>query len=335
MSRFLLKRLLFLFIVLFGMAVLVFVATHLLPADPARVAAGPSAGADEVEKVRARLGLDQPLLVQFGLYLKQLAVFDLGQSIRSNQPVAGEIGSRLPATLELTVAALVIYVLISILLGVLAATGRSKHVDSFVRIFAVGGSSIPPYWLALLLQLVFYYLLDWLPSGGRLPLSLAPPEKITGFYLVDSVLTGNWETLRLTIIHMVLPVTSLVLGHIGLMTRLVRSRMMQEQRQDYVRTARSKGLPESRVIYRHTLKNAINPLITMIGIQTGYMVGGMVLIESIFRWPGLGSYALSAIENTDLPAVAGVALTMSLVFVLVNLAVDILYAVLDPRVRLS
>lgn len=335
MAKFLVKRIASLFIVILGMTLLVFVATNLLPADPARSAAGPSASKEQVEQKRQELGLDKPLPEQYLKSVKNLLTLDMGTSIRNKQPITEEISTRLSATMELTIVSLVIYFLLSILLGSIAALKRGKAADQGIRLFSVGSMAIPPYWMALLLQLLFYYVLRWLPAGGRLPVTMAAPDHATGFYILDSILSGNMETLKTSIIYMIMPVTSLVLGNCGLTTRMMRSQLLEELHQDYVRTARAKGVSEKAVVLKHALKNSISPILTMVGMQAGGMIGGTVLIEKIFRWPGLGSYAVDVIAQLDFPAVTGIAITMSVFFVLINLIVDILYVVIDPRVRLT
>lgn len=335
MAKFLVKRIASLFIVILGMTLLVFVATNLLPADPARSAAGPSASKEQVEQKRQELGLDKPLPEQYLKSVKNLLTLDMGTSIRNKQPITEEISTRLSATMELTIVSLIIYFLLSILLGSIAALKRGKAADQGIRLFSVGSMAIPPYWMALLLQLLFYYVLRWLPAGGRLPVTMAAPDHATGFYILDSILSGNMETLKTSIIYMIMPVTSLVLGNCGLTTRMMRSQLLEELHQDYVRTARAKGASEKAVVLKHALKNSISPILTMVGMQAGGMIGGTVLIEKIFRWPGLGSYAVDVIAQLDFPAVTGIAITMSVFFVLINLIVDILYVVIDPRVRLT
>lgn len=335
MIKFTVKRIISLFFVIIGMTLVVFLAIKFLPADPARAAAGAGATNEEVEQKRIELGLDQPIYVQYFKYMKGIVTLDMGTSLHNKQPVAQEIGMRLCATLELTAVSLVIYFLLSMVLGSLAAFKRNTGLDTGIRVFAVGSMSIPPYWLALLLQFLFYYVLRVLPVGYRLPIGMAAPAKITGFYIMDSLLTGNWETLGASITCMVLPVTSLVLGYCGITTRMMRTQLLQELRKDYIRTARSKGLPEHAVIMRHTIRNSISPILTMVGMQAGSMIGGTVLIEKIFNWPGLGSYAIQVIADLDIVVIAGIALTMSVVFVIINFIIDILYVVIDPRVRLS
>lgn len=334
MGKFLTKRILSLILVIIGMTFVVFLAIRLLPADPARAAAGAGATNAQVELKRIELGLDKPMYVQYFKYIKGLLTFDMGTSLHNKLPISEEISKRLVATLELTFVSLVLYFILSLLLGCLAALKRNTALDSGIRIFAVGSMSIPPYWLALLLQLLLYYKFKLFPVGYRLPIGMAAPTKITGFYIMDSLLTGNWETLGASIRCLVLPASCLVLGYCGITTRMMRTQLLQELRQDYVRTARSKGLPERIVVLRHAIRNSISPILTMVGMQAGGMIGGTVLIEKIFSWPGLGSYAIQVIADLDIVVIAGISLVMSIVFVTINFIIDILYVVIDPRVRL-
>lgn len=334
MLKYTIRRLAMILLVLFGITLIVFFATNLLPVDPARIVAGPAASSEEVEMIRELKGYNQPLYIRYGIYLRDLMRLDMGKSILSNQPVAQEIKRRIAATLELTLAATTIYVIVSLTMGIYCAR-RPGIIDSITRVFCVGSSAIPPYWLALLLQLIFYYYLGVLPSGGRLLASMAAPENITGLYVLDSILTGNWQTLRHSLIHLILPMFSLAMGNIGLTTRIVRAQVIQESNQDYVRTAKAKGLTDDIAVRRHALRNAMNPIISTIGIQTGYMMVGTIMIETIFRWPGIGSYAISAIENLDFPAVSGITIVMAIIFSFINLLVDIIYVMVNPRMRLS
>ena len=329
MVKFLAKRILSLIFVVIGITLVVFIATHCLPADPARAAAGPSASKEQVEEKRVELGLDRPLYVQYLDYMKGLAHFDMGKSYKSRQPVTQEISSRLAATMELTVLSLVVFFIIALLMGSIAALKRNKIIDHVIRFFSVGSMAVPPYWLALLLQYFLFYKAQLLPSGYRLP------DTVTGFYLLDSAIQGDWALFALCAKHLLLPVLSLVIGYCGITTRMMRTQLLQELRQDYIRTARSKGLPEHTVIRRHAMKNAISPILTMLGMQAGGMIGGTVLIEKIFSWPGLGSYALEAIMSMDLLVIAGITTVMAVIFILINLIVDISYVLIDPRVRLS
>lgn len=259
----------------------------------------------------------------------------MGTSYQSKQPVATEISSRLAATMELTVLSLIIFFLMALILGSVAALKRNRIIDHIIRLFSVGSMAVPPYWLALILQYFLYYKWQVFPSGYRLPPGVPAPDHITGFYLIDSAVQGEWGTFVVAAQHLFLPVLSLVLGYCGITTRMMRTQLLQELRQDYIRTARSKGLPEHTVVGRHAMKNAISPVLTMVGMQAGGMIGGTVLIEKIFSWPGLGSYALEAILSMDLLVIAGITMTMAIIFVLINLIVDISYVVIDARVRLS
>lgn len=335
MVKFLAKRILSLIFVVIGITLVVFIATHCLPADPARAAAGPSASKEQVEEKRVELGLDRPLYVQYLDYMKGLAHFDMGKSYKSRQPVTQEISSRLAATMELTVLSLVVFFIIALLMGSIAALKRNKIIDHVIRFFSVGSMAVPPCWLALLLQYFLFYKAQLLPSGYRLPAGVTGPDTVTGFYLLDSAIQGDWALFALCAKHLLLPVLSLVIGYCGITTRMMRTQLLQELRQDYIRTARSKGLPEHTVIRRHAMKNAISPILTMLGMQAGGMIGGTVLIEKIFSWPGLGSYALEAIMSMDLLVIAGITTVMAVIFILINLIVDISYVLIDPRVRLS
>lgn len=335
MGKFLWRRCASLVLVIIGVTMLVFLATYYLPSDPARAAAGPSATNEQVEAKRVELGLDKPIYVQYLNYMKGLLKLDMGTSFKTKQPVAQEISSRLSATLELTAVSLVVFFVLALILGSVAALKRSGALDGIIRFFSVAGMAVPPYWLALIFQYVFYYRLQWLPAGYRLPVGTIPPDTVTGFYLLDSAFAGDWTLFLQAARHLFLPVLSLVLGYCGITTRMMRTQLLQELRQDYIRTARSKGLPEHTVIRRHAMKNAISPILTLLGMQAGGMIGGTVLIEKIFSWPGLGSYALDAIASLDLMVVAGITLTMAVIFILINLLVDISYVLIDPRVRLS
>lgn len=259
----------------------------------------------------------------------------MGTSIQSGRPVSEEIGTRFGATMELTLVSLVVYMLLAVFLGSIAALKRGSPLDSGIRMLSILGISVPGYWLALVLQFFLFFKLGWFPSGMRLPVGVAPPESITGLYVLDSILTGDWEVFKLSLLHLVMPVTCLVVGCTGITTRMMRGQLLQELRQEYIRTARSKGIAESGIVMKHAMRNAISPVMTIVGMQAGGMIGGTVLIEKIFNWPGLGNYALVSIRAFDLYVVAGIALIMSVVYVLISLVVDILYVVIDPRVRLT
>lgn len=319
---------------LFGVVLFLFVLTHIVPSDPARIAVGPNASDSAVETMREKMGLNDPLPVQFVRYLGELVRGDLGDSIYDKKPVVRAIRNYAPATLELALVATIFMVGIGIPLGVYAAVSNGRASERLVRLFAIIGRAVPAFWLALLLQVFFYGRLHWLPSGGRIDLDgVGPPRNITGLYLIDSLLTWNWPAFWSAGEHILLPASALAIGGIADIMRMTRSQVMLEMRRDYARTARAKGIKNGVVLKRHILPNAMNPVLTVIGIRTGYLLAGTVLIESIFRWPGLGRYSLQAIGNFDFPALTGVTFFVTITFVLINLVVDLIQAYIDPRVR--
>jgi peptide/nickel transport system permease protein len=329
------RRVILSIIALLGITILVFVLSHVVPGDPARLAAGPQAREEQVESVRKEYGLDKPLAQQYLIYMKNLLKGDLGKSLQSRRPVVEDLQDYFPATLELTLIASIIAIIGGILLGMVSALKQNQFLDHFSRIFSLSGISMPVFWLGLLLVLLFYRELSWLPFGGRLDASLTPPTHITGLYLLDSVLTGNWETFWSALSYLVLPSISLSLGSLGVIARMTRASLLEVIPQDYVRTARAKGLQEKAIIYGHVLRNALFPIITISGLQIGSLLSGAFLVEVIFSWPGLGTYAMKAILFLDYNGIIGVTLLIGLVYMLTNLLVDILYFVVDPRVRAS
>jgi peptide/nickel transport system permease protein len=329
------RRVILSIIALLGITILVFVLSHVVPGDPARLAAGPQAREEQVESVRKEYGLDKPLAQQYLIYMKNLLKGDLGKSLQSRRPVVEDLRDYFPATLELTLIASIIAIIGGILLGMVSALKQNQFLDHFSRIFSLTGISMPVFWLGLLLVLLFYRDLSWLPFGGRLDASLTPPTHITGLYLLDSVLTGNWETFWSALAYLVLPSISLSLGSLGVIARMTRASLLEVIPQDYVRTARAKGLQEKAIIYGHVLRNALFPIITISGLQIGSLLSGAFLVEVIFSWPGLGTYAMKAILFLDYNGIIGVTLLIGLVYMLTNLLVDILYFVVDPRVRAS
>ncbi|HUX87473.1 MAG TPA: ABC transporter permease [Chloroflexota bacterium] len=333
MIRFIIRRLGALIALFFGMIVVMFLLTHVIPADPARIAVGPQATQQSVDAMRHKMGLDKPLIVQMGIYVWGVLHLNFGNSVYDGQPVFHEIMQYAPATIELAIVATVLSVAFGLAMGILSAVYQNSIVDSSMRVFAIIGRAIAPFWLAILLQIVFFGRLNWFPSGTQLSLSLSPPTKITGMYLVDSLITLNWQVFFNSFHHIVLPAVALGLGGIADTSRMMRATMLIELRREYPRTARAKGLSEWSVQLRHVVRNAINPVVTVIGIRFGYLLAGTILIEAIFQWPGLGRYALLAIENLDFPALIGVTLFVVVAFAIVNLFVDILYGYLDPRIR--
>jgi peptide/nickel transport system permease protein len=332
MHRYILRRLVFLVFVLLGISVLLFLVMYLLPGDPARAAAGPGAKPEQVEFMRQKLGLNKPPYIQYLTYLGNLLHGDLGISIRTRKPVMSELRTYLPASLELVLAAMLLNVLIGIPLGVFSALKPGNLVDLSSRLFAALGMGMPVFWVALMAQLILYGKLHLLPVGGRLSTGAAAPHLITGLFTVDSLLAWNLSLFKDALLHLLLPAAVLALPEVAVTARLMRSSMLNVLCQDYVRTARAKGMREGRVIWKHALKNAFLVPLTLFGLQVGWMLGGSLLVESVFSWGGLGFLAFYAIYKRDFPIIMGVTFVMCIVFVLSNLVVDILYSYVDPRI---
>jgi peptide/nickel transport system permease protein len=332
---FLARRLALLLIVLLGLSALTFALSHLVPTDPARAALGFDAAPDMVQQYRREMGLDRPVPVQYVLYLRNLVRGDLGVSIMTRRSVIEDLGKFIPATLELTLASLLLSVVAGGMLGVLGAIHRGGPVDVLATAVPVAQLSVPVFVMGLLLLLVFYRTLDWLPYGGRLDSMLVAPPTITGLYTIDSLLHLDGRAFRSAGAHLILPAVALSNLTLAEMTRITRSAVLEVLNQDYVRTARSKGLAEWAVIWRHVLKNAAIPVVTVMGLRVGFLMGGAVITETIFSWPGIGRYAWEGARNLDLNVVMGVTLVIALFYALINLLVDILYSRLNPRVRLS
>jgi peptide/nickel transport system permease protein len=271
--------------------------------------------------------------VQYWHYLGDLVHGNLGMSFVTHRSVVADMRDFFPATLELALGALILGSLIGLLIGVAAAMARGSAIDFAGRLFAIAGLSMPAFWLAMLFQLIFYVQLGWLPFGGRLDTGATPPPDLTGLYTIDSLVTGHFGTFVDAVRHLVLPVTTLALAEIGLMARVTRASMLEVLGEDYVRTARSKGLRERRILFRHALRNALLPSVTVLGLELGLLAGGVFLVETIFAWPGLGRYAYDAIRATDYNATLGVTLVVAMAYVVVNLLVDLAYLYLDPRIK--
>lgn len=335
MAAYLLRRLAFLVIVVWGATTIVFFLAHVVSGDPARAALGPDATQEMVEAYRRELGLDKPLLVQYGRYMANLLRGDIGTSILTGRPVASELATHVPATLELMLASIALSVILGIPLGILSAVRQGSWFDHTSRALSVAGLSLPIFWFGIILQLVFYRYLEWLPIGGRLAAGIEPARTITGLYTIDGLLQGRWDVVKSAAVHLILPAVALSFINLAAITRITRSSMLDVLGQDYVRVARSKGLSERVVIYKHALRNAIVPILTVIGLRVGAMFGGAVLTETVFAWPGLGRYAYYALRNVDLPVVAGFTLWTTLAYALVNLIVDMSYYIVDPRTRME
>jgi peptide/nickel transport system permease protein len=313
--------------------VLTFFISHVVPADPARLAAGPHASTEQVQQLRQKLGLDQSLPKQYWMYMSGLVRGDFGYSLFSRRPVAEDLKDYFPATVELTAAAMLICLIVGIPLGVLSAVHKDGWLDHLGRVVCIGGVGIPIFWLALLFQLFFYRWLDVVPVGGRIAPGLSPPQTITGLYTLDSLLTGNWPVLGNSLSYLILPAITLAFASLAWVARVTRISMLETLGQDYVRTARGKGLAERSVIYVHALRNALIPTVTLVGLQTGALLAGAFLVEIIFSWPGIGYYTVNAIMAMDFNAIMSTTLLVAVVYTIANLVVDILYVALDPRIK--
>ncbi len=320
-----------LLLVVAGVCVITFIISHLIPGDPARLLAGDRASDEIVQHIRQQLGLDLPLWQQFIRYVQQLLHGDLGTSIRTGRPVLDDLRAFFPATLELAFCALLIALLVGVPLGVLSAVYRNRWLDHLVRLLALTGISIPAFWLGLGAIVLFYGKLNLLPGGGRLDDWLDPSTRITGFYLVDALLEGNTEVFMNALQHLILPATTLAFVHLGIVARQIRSAMLEQLSEDYIRTALASGLPKFTIVVRYALPNALIPSVTVLGLALGDLLYGAVLTETVFAWPGMGAYVVSSIQALDFPAVMGFAIVVSFAYVLVNLFVDLLYLWIDPR----
>jgi peptide/nickel transport system permease protein len=310
----------------------VFVISRLTPGDPARIILGERATPEALARLRDALGLNEPLPVQFGRYLARAVQGDLGRSIQSNERVIVDLATRFPATMELTLGAMFIASTVGVLTGVLAAVRRNSWFDGASMFIALFGFSMPIFWLGIMLILLFAWLLGWFPISGRLDLTV-DLARVTNFYVLDAILTGNMPALGNALRHLALPAVTLSTVPLAIIARMTRSSMLEVLRQDYVRTARAKGLAERRVVLGHALRNAAIPVITVIGLNVGSLLSGAILTETIFAWPGVGRLVVDAIFARDYPVVQGAVLVIAVVFVVVNLLVDLSYAVLDPRIR--
>jgi peptide/nickel transport system permease protein len=317
---------------LLGITLITFTISHLVPGDPARLAAGIRASTEVVEVLRHRLGLDKPVYVQYYLYMSRLLSGDFGTSIMTRRPVIEDIILRWSGTIELTTVAILFIIAIGIPLGIFSATNRDKPLDHASRIFSLLGVSMPAFWLVLILLLIFSKDLGLFPLGYRIDPTI-DLQRITGFNILDSLLTLNFRALINSVWHIILPAFALGFQGLATVQRLLRSNMLDSLTQDYVKMARAKGLPERVVVYKHVLKNSMIPVVTVMALMFGGMLGGTFIVESLFSWPGLGRYGASAILQLDFPAIMGTTIMYTFIFALANLIVDIFYAYLDPRIR--
>ena len=329
------KRFLLLIPVLLGVTILTFSVSHIVPANPAAVALGPHATRETIQALNEKWGFDQPVYIQYGKYVWGLMKGDLGTSLHTNRPVKNDLIAYFPATLELTVSSLLFCLLLGIPIGVLSAVKKDRFIDHISRFVSLIGVSMPVFWLGLLMLLLFYFQLDWLPGGGRLPSTAAPPPHVTGLYVVDSLIAGQWAALKLSLLHLVLPATCLGFAVMGVISRMMRSSMLNVLQEEYMKTAAAKGLSTGKVLFVHALKNAMLPVITVSGVLFGQLLAGAVLTETIFSWPGMGLYTVTSIMHLDFQPIMGFTVLVAVIYVFINMAVDILYVLFDPRIRLD
>jgi peptide/nickel transport system permease protein len=333
-GRYVLQRFLLIIPTLVGVTVISFALTYLLPGNPALVKAGALATPEVVQEIERRMGLDQPLPVQYWRYVSGLLRGDLGESASTGRPVLEDFRQRVPATLELTLASLVVAVAVGVPLGVLSAVHRDSMLDHVSRLLGVGGVAMPSFWTGLLLLYVFFYLLDVAPPPlGRLAAEVSPPTRITGLYVIDAVVTGNGTALLSALHYLMLPALTLGFAVMAPLTRMVRATMLEILESDYVKAAWAAGLPPRRVIYGDALRNALIPVITVLGVIFGFLMAGNVVVEMVFAWPGLGHYAVTSLVTKDPGPIQSFVLFVAVMYVLVNLAVDLLYGLADPRIR--
>lgn len=336
MAKYILKRILSSLIVLLGVITITFVIARVIPSNAAAKWVGPKATPEQIAAAEIELGLDKPLPIQFVNYLKQLAQGDLGTSLNTHQPVIKELQAYVPATLELVLIAFLFAILLGIPLGIYSAKKKDRLLDHVSRFFSIGAVSLPTFWVALFLQLIFYKQLGWLPLGGRLSVEatiFGDVPAITGMLLLDCLLSGNFATFGDAFAHIILPGITISLYPIGLVSRMTRSALLEILGEDYITASRSYGLAETKVLWKYALKNSLGPTATVVTLSMGYTLVNTFLVETIFSWPGIGSYVSKAVTTLDYPAIIGVTVFSAICYVLLNLAADIIIA-MDPRVRL-
>ena len=335
--EYLIKRLLLAILVLASVSVITFLIARVLPSDPAAAWVGPRPTQEQIARARVELGLDQPLGMQYLKFISNVLRGNLGVSIKSHQPIATELRTYLPATLELVLASLALAVVIGIPLGVLSGAYKGGWLDNLTRVISIAGVSIPTFWLGLILQLIFFRQLGWLPLNGRISNDVAlnhPVIPVTGFYLIDTLLKGNWAAFRDALWHLILPAVALASYSVGLAIRMTRSTMIEVLNEKYILAARVAGLPKRTILFVLALKNAIIPTLTVLSLSFVYSLTGAILVEVIFSWPGLGSYVTDAVLSIDFPVIVSATLVVTVFYVLVNLLMDLVQAWLDPRIAL-
>lgn len=332
MLLYLLKRILMLIPVLLCVSILVFLIMRVFSPDPALIVLGQRATTEAINRWHEAMGFNEPLVTQYLNYMRDMLHGDFGTSFFTNTAVSKEILARLPATVELAVLAIIIASVLGILFGVISAVKKNSIIDNLTMTTALIGVSMPVFWLGMLLIIVFSGWLHWLPSGGRID-SLMRPYGGTGFYLYDTFIMGDWEAFFNALQHALLPAITLACYSMAIITRMTRSSMLDVLHQDYIRTAKAKGLSPVKVIGKHAFRNALLPIITVVGLQFGSLLSGAVLTETVFSWPGIGAFSVESIMRSDFPVIQAIVLIVAFIFVIMNLIVDLLYAALDPRVK--
>jgi peptide/nickel transport system permease protein len=334
MFSYILRRILILIPLLLAISIVVFFMIHLIPGDPVQIMLGDKGTEEDAARIRAELGFDEPLHIQYFKFLSNLMKGDLGRSIRNRNPVISEIQNSFPATIELTILSMVFASAIGIMAGIISAIKQYSIIDNLTMVGALLGISMPVFWVGMMLMLIFGSELGWLPISGRIS-RVTDLNVITNFYIIDSIITQNWAALRSTLSHLILPALTLATIPVAMIARMTRSTTLEVLNQDYIRTARAKGLPEKTVIMKHVLKNSLIPVVTIIGLQFGSFLGGAVLTETVFARAGVGRLLINGILGRDFPVIQGAVIVIASFFVLINLFVDILYSFLDPRIHYS
>ena len=334
MLAYIIRRLFILIPTLLGISIIVFLMLRITPGDPAELLLGERATEEALQEIREHLGLNEPLYVQYGKFIKRLMKGDLGETIWSRQKVWIEVKERFPATIELSVAALFISCFFGIIFGIVSATRQYSIFDYLSMLGALIGVSMPIFWLGLVFMLIFSLHLGWLPLSGRLSVGV-DLEVITNFYILDAVLTKNWVALKDALWHIIMPAVTLSTIPMAIVARMTRSSMLEVLRQDYIKTAKAKGLSRFIVTFKHALRNALIPVVTTIGLQFGVALGGAILTETIFAWPGVGKWMFDAVMKRDYMVIQGGTLFIAALFVVINLVVDMLYAVINPRISVK
>jgi peptide/nickel transport system permease protein len=334
MIGFIIRRTLVVIPTLLGVSIIIFLMLAITPGDPAELLLGERATKESLEAMREYLGLHKPLYVQYWLFLKRVAKFDLGETIWTRQKVSKEIMERFPATIELAVFAMMISSVLGIILGIISATKQYSWFDYLSMIGSLTGVSMPVFWLGLVFMLLFSLTLGWFPMSGRLGVDV-DLDTLTNFYMIDAILTRNWAALKDALMHLALPAMALSTIPLAIVARMTRSSMLEVLRQDYIKTARAKGLSETKIVLKHALRNGLIPVVTVVGLQFGILLGGAILTETVFAWPGVGKWLYEGVVKRDYMVIQGGTLVVATIFVMVNLIVDILYSIINPRISVK